>query len=216
MKVVDSKTIKIKVPKYAKPDVLTVEITMNGADYTNNKKTFGFFDPYIIDAHPKLINTRGTTMVTIKGLGFVDSDQLSTKFSGKDDDIQCGDQPCVQKSVFLNSKSIKTATKPQKDMNYKKSGSNVMWDPFQVSVAVITGKYTDNKVYLQYYADPEFKLLSSAETPANIPTELLISMKISKEDAKNFQKFGNPKCRFSSGQDIMFTDGVFVYSSQAD
>lgn len=91
-----------------------------------------------------------------------------------------------------------------------------MWDPFQVSVAVITGKYTDNKVYLQYYADPEFKLLSSAETPANIPTELLISMKISEEDAKNFQKFGNPKCRFSSGQDIMFTDGVFVYSSQAD
>jgi len=61
-----------------------------------------------------------------------------------------------------------------------------MWDPIQVSVAVVSGKYTDNKVYLQYYSEPEYKLLSSAETPANIPSELLVSMKISEEDAQNF------------------------------
>lgn len=30
--------VKVKIPKYTKPDVLTVELTLNGQDYTNDKK----------------------------------------------------------------------------------------------------------------------------------------------------------------------------------
>jgi hypothetical protein len=37
------------VPKYTKPDVLPVEVTFNGADYTNDNQTYGFFDPFILD-----------------------------------------------------------------------------------------------------------------------------------------------------------------------
>jgi len=79
---VDSSTIKVLIPKYTRPDVLTVEASMNGIDYTNSQKTYGFFDPYIIDAKPRLISVKGTTLVTVKGLGFVDSGQLDSKFSG--------------------------------------------------------------------------------------------------------------------------------------
>lgn len=57
-------------------------------------------------------------------------------------------------------------------------------------MAVLGDKYTDNKVYLYYYLEPEYKLLSSPETPANIPVELLISMKVNAEDVKNFKKYG--------------------------
>lgn len=46
-----SKTqIEAKVPKYTKPDVLEVEIAMNGLDFTNDNKTYGYYDPYVIDA----------------------------------------------------------------------------------------------------------------------------------------------------------------------
>lgn len=41
--------IRVQVPKYAKPDVLTVEATFNGQDYTHDNKTYGFFDPYVLD-----------------------------------------------------------------------------------------------------------------------------------------------------------------------
>lgn len=47
--VVDSKTIKCKIPKNTKPDVLKVEVTLNGDDFTNDNKTYGYYDPYIID-----------------------------------------------------------------------------------------------------------------------------------------------------------------------
>lgn len=43
---------------------------------------------------------------------------------------------------------------------------------------------------LFYYQEPEYKLLSENETPANIPTELLIAVKIRQEDIQNLQKYG--------------------------
>jgi hypothetical protein len=46
---VNSNTIKCKIPKYTKPDVLRVELTLNGDDYTNDNKTYGYYDPYVID-----------------------------------------------------------------------------------------------------------------------------------------------------------------------
>jgi hypothetical protein len=46
---VNSNTIKCKIPKYTKPDVLRVELTLNGDDYTNDNRTYGYYDPYVID-----------------------------------------------------------------------------------------------------------------------------------------------------------------------
>jgi hypothetical protein len=47
---VSSNTIIAKIPKYTTPDVLKVEVSMNGLDFTNDNKTYGYFDPYLIDA----------------------------------------------------------------------------------------------------------------------------------------------------------------------
>jgi hypothetical protein len=73
--------IKVKVPKYTKPDVLRVELTLNGADYTHDNKTYGFYDPYVIDVQPRLISVDGSTQVTIRGIGFVDSGEIKGKFT---------------------------------------------------------------------------------------------------------------------------------------
>ncbi len=70
---ISDELIRASIPKYTKPDVLTVEVTMNGQDYTNDNRTYGFFDPYILKVEPRLISTKGTTKVRLIGFGFVNS-----------------------------------------------------------------------------------------------------------------------------------------------
>jgi len=73
--------MRCKVPEYTKPDVLKVEVTINGESYTSDGHTYGFFDPFILDAQPRLIATDGTTEVEIKGIGFVDSGEARAQYS---------------------------------------------------------------------------------------------------------------------------------------
>lgn len=73
--------VKVKIPKYTKPDVLRVELTLNGKDYTNDGKNYGYFDPYVLNAEPRLISVEGTTIVRIKGFGFVNSSQTQALYS---------------------------------------------------------------------------------------------------------------------------------------
>ena len=69
------------MPDYTKPDVLKVEVTINGESYTSDNKTYGFFDPFVLDAQPRLIATDGSTIVEIKGIGFVDSPDSKAQYS---------------------------------------------------------------------------------------------------------------------------------------
>jgi hypothetical protein len=70
--------VRCLIPKYTKPDELIVELTLNGQDYTNDNKKYGYFDPYVLNAEPRLISVEGTTKVKIKGFGFVDSKQTKS------------------------------------------------------------------------------------------------------------------------------------------
>jgi restriction endonuclease S subunit len=79
------------VPEYTKPDVLNVEVTNNGESYTNDNKTYGFFDPFVIDADPKLIAVDGSTLVSVKGIGFVNSGTTKAIFNNRTHPLICTD-----------------------------------------------------------------------------------------------------------------------------
>jgi hypothetical protein len=87
---VSGETVRCKVPEYTKPDVLMVEITVNGESYTSDGQTYGFFDPFVLDATPRLLATDGSTQVAIDGIGFVDSGQIKSLFSKKNRQLVCG------------------------------------------------------------------------------------------------------------------------------
>ena len=70
-------------------------MTLNGFDYSNDDIKFGFYDPYVIDAEPRLIATDGTTKVNVKGIGFVDSGELKTKFKDPAGTCTCNGSKCV-------------------------------------------------------------------------------------------------------------------------
>ena len=60
--------------------MLNVEVTINGESYTNDNKTYGYFDPFVLDASPKLLAVDGSTQVQVKGLGFVDSGETKVVY----------------------------------------------------------------------------------------------------------------------------------------
>ena len=69
------------IPYYTKPDILRVEVTVNGKDYTNDKKTYtvnGIYNPIVLNAVPRLISVDGTTKVKIIGFGFVNSNETKS------------------------------------------------------------------------------------------------------------------------------------------
>ena len=89
--------IRTQVPKYSKPDVLTVEATFNGQDFTHDNHTYGYFDPFVLEVQPRLVSTRGTTRVRLIGFGFVSAgDDLKAQISSKNRGfLNCGGSQCI-------------------------------------------------------------------------------------------------------------------------
>lgn len=104
--------VRCKIPKYTKPDELTVELTLNDEDYTNDGRKYGFFDPYVLNAEPRLISVEGTTKVLIKGFGFVNSSTTKSQFTGNYNEINCGGKKCVKEAEFLGPHKMLTHTFP--------------------------------------------------------------------------------------------------------
>jgi IPT/TIG domain len=95
--------IRVKVPKYSKPEVLRVEVTVNGKDWSNDAKTYGYFDPYVIRAEPALISVDGTTKIRIIGFGFVNSTTSKSMVrSPSGYTLVCQGKPCVKDAVYIN------------------------------------------------------------------------------------------------------------------
>jgi hypothetical protein len=96
--------IKVKVPKYTKPEVLTVELTVNGKDWTNDKHTYGYFDPYVLRAEPALISVDGNTKIKIIGFGFVNSNSFKSLITSptKGLTLLCQGKPCIKDAVFID------------------------------------------------------------------------------------------------------------------
>ncbi len=83
---------------------------MNGLDFTNDNKTYGYFDPYLIDAQPRLLSINGTTIVTLTGIGFVDSGTIYTKYSNNSNEVACDGKPCTRNAKFIDANHIETST----------------------------------------------------------------------------------------------------------
>jgi len=147
---VNATFIKCVIPKYTKPDVLIVELTLNGQDYTNDNKKYGFYDPYVLNAEPRLISVEGTTKVLLKGFGFVNSSQTKSLFWNPQNEFTCGGKPCEKNSEYLGPTQMRTTTYPQAAVNYN-NGKNILWDPMNLDAAVYEDEFTDNNVQVWYY-----------------------------------------------------------------
>lgn len=127
--------IQCLAPVYVQPDILRLEVTLNDVDYSHDNKTFGYFDPYIIDAQPRLLTVDGSTKVTIKGLGFVDSGETKAMYANPDNPLQSTDG-IIKNAEFIDKNHLRTTSLPQEKLVYTSTGKSVMWDGFYIEASV--------------------------------------------------------------------------------
>jgi len=168
------------VPKYTKPDVLNVELSTNGEDFTNDKVSYGFFDPFLINVSPRLIVAGGSdrSQLKLSGFGFVNTTDgaVKVKFSSRNKgELTCkGISPCTLPAKFLDKNTISSSTLPLAGLTYTDTGNPVGADPITVEVAVYDDVFTENKIQVYYFKEPEFKSLNKASIPNNIVHPILI------------------------------------------
>lgn len=201
--------IRCKVPQYTKPDVLNVEITINGESYTNDNKTFGYFDPFVLDANPKLLAVDGSTLIQIKGLGFVDSGQCKAEYDNRTSSLTCGGANCARSATFIDKNTLNTTTFPQSEVRYS-SGGNVGWDPMYIDALVWGDQFTQNQVEVFYYEDPSLISSNIAESPANLQSQLLLTVNFKNNDLGRLLRLADAKCRFTAGSKVFTEEAQLV------
>ena len=112
--------MRAKIPKYTKPDVLRVELTVNGKDWTNDGYTYGYFDPFVLRAEPALISVDGTTVVRVKGFGFVNTTTTKSLITTPSSNLTliCQSKLCIRDATFVDKETLLTTTFPQALVNY--------------------------------------------------------------------------------------------------
>jgi hypothetical protein len=146
--VTDETHITCVVPKYTKPDVLEVEISLDGEDFTHNRQTYGFFDAYLLDVQPRLLSKNGGTSIKLSGFGFVNtgSEELKAKFSTNDQgELTCGTSPCITDAYFESKNVMRAKSVPQGQLYYS-NHTNIGEDGFTIEVAVYNRTFTHNNI----------------------------------------------------------------------
>jgi hypothetical protein len=160
--------VQCMAPEYTKPDVLKVEVTVNGESFTNDNQTYGYFDPFVLDAVPRLLATNGSTVVDVKGIGFVNTGEAKAKFSNRTDTIECTGEDCVKTATFVDKTTLRTHTFPRDEIKYSDDAQIINWDPVYIDATVQGNEFTENEVELFYYADPTISSAQITEAPSNI------------------------------------------------
>lgn len=218
--------IQVIVPKYTKPDVLPVDVTLNDQDFTNDNVTYGFFDPFLLDVTPRLIPARGGTRLTLHGFGFVNSeaDQIESLFgTKKDGDLNCNAKtPCITKATFESKNILYTDSLPKASLTLASDGTALGDQGFTVDASVYQGGFTDAKIVVWYIHDLEYQSLNRNDVPKNLQVPLIISTEFHWDlnDYEKFTKYSNFTCRFKIGTETIYTtarmDGVPLGSMYDD
>lgn len=189
------------IPKYPAPETLNVDVSFNARDYTNNGVKFGFLDPFIEDIEPKLISTKGTTMVTLLGYGFVQMEESKQVVSMKSQDtpLMCNEALCSKTYTVKDERTAEISTFEQR--NVMKGDRNIEFDYFNFDLMDPDGEYTKNDIKIRYYKDPMFSNVSSTYAYANEDKPIMIATDFFWGQGNNFEeirKYNNLKCRFTS------------------
>lgn len=108
---------------------------------------------------------------------------------------------CSKPAHFVDKNTLNTTSFPQGDLHYY-SGHNVMWDPMYIDALVWGDQFTQNQVEVFYYDDPALRSSNIAESPANIQSQLLLTVDFKNNDKGRLMRLGSPKCRFSAGSKV--------------
>ena len=66
---ISNEELQCVYPEYPSPETLTIDVTMNGIDWSGDKVQFAYIDPFVLGVKPRLISPKGTTTLLVEGYG---------------------------------------------------------------------------------------------------------------------------------------------------
>ena len=206
---ISSTEIHCLVPKYNRPDVVPVEISLDAEYYTSDNKEFGFYDPYVWNVKPRMVSRKGNTTITIHGYGFINTTgkSLKVRYGFLHKKLLCKGAPCVVSGKYVDQHTILAQTLPYGDVVYESTGIPIEKDEFAVEVSVYGDQFTRNNASIFYFNEPAYGDPVPSQVAANgnetlyIPTNFHTNAtepRNPSNDEEIFRKYGNVRCKFTS------------------
>ena len=193
--------IRCEIPAYPAPETFYVDVSLNGLDYSNDKATFGFIDPFILAVEPRLISAKGGTTISLKGYGFVRQEEgkMQTQWTSENATLTCGSGACTAPYSVVSEKLCTVVAFPQSEVT--RGTKNIGFEPINIEMAGPDGGFDHNDIDVWYYKDPVLKGISSQFAYINERKPLILATDFfwgDGNDATTFQKYANATCRFTS------------------
>ena len=205
---VSNTEVHCAAPKYNRPDVVPVEVSMDKEIYTNDGKEFGYYEAYVWSVKPKMVSKKGNTTIRVHGYGFVNtSEHLKVKYGSPGRPLKCKGGPCIKPARYIDKNNIDTETFPYDEVIYESTGSPLEKDEFAVEVSVYGDDFTKNNVTIFYFSEPIYDDPIPDRVPSNGNETILIptNYRTNYTEPENplneqtiFKRYGNATCRFTS------------------
>jgi hypothetical protein len=177
-------------------------VTFNDQDYTNDGVKYGFMDPYILGVSPRLVSTKGTTVLSMTGYGLVQMEDSKSviAFKAGDESLTCKNGAlCTKVYKVVNEHAATVETIDQAQV-MKKSGL-IGYEPWNVYIMNPDGDFTPNTIKMWYYMDLVFSNVSTQFAYANEEKPLIIKTEFNWGKGNDYQRFiehATLTCRFTS------------------
>ena len=211
----DVKTVLCPIISYSRPEVITIEITMNGKDFTNNGVNYTFFDAFVLSASPRFFTERGGTNVTVHGFGFANTgNELKCRLGNVDKPLLCKGKPCEFPAKFVSDTKMICVMPPKSEITYKGSEEPLTTDDISIEVSVKDNVFTTSDVKIRYFQEPNYLKISPSQGPANGGTNIIFETDFhwGSQSKEFLTRNAVVKCRFYKGSNSITTDGsILVY-----
>ena len=159
-KFIDINKIKCNTPNVNIPEEFRVEASINGGDdYTNNNFNYTYYDPFVLKVEPQMLRDSGNTELQITGYGFANTEQSMKVMFGDSDaeNLKCNNGKCLSSNVnYVDSTNLKAVSIPREEIMDKSTGKPIAYyKKIPVEVAIYNDDFTNNKVSVFYYKDPQ-------------------------------------------------------------
>jgi len=206
---ISSTEIHCIVPKSNRPDVVRVEISLDGEYFTSDKREFGYYEAYTWKVNPKMVSRKGNTTIQIHGYGFVNTTgtYLKVRYGYLHKKLVCKGRPCIVPAKYVDKNTIEAQTFAYNDVVYEKTGLPINQDDFAVEVSVYGDTFTRNNASIFYFEEPDYGTVSASQIPSNgnetifIPTDYKTNNTIPRNPPNTeemFREYANITCRYTT------------------
>ena len=213
-----SSLIICQIPPISRPEVTTVQVSLNGIDYTTSSATYTFYDAFVLAVDPPYVPVEGHTIVRLIGYGFADTGECKVKLLDPltGNSLICNSGPCIIPATYISQSEIQF-TAPAQAVVSDENLNNIGFRRFVVEVSVYEDSYTNNGMEIQYFQQPIVGPLTSDGSPVIFHVNTLKTVRTPVKinippgsTRSSFLNFAKIRCRFQVLDDVIVTVGIVV------